>query len=194
MDCPGGLAALAPVPLEREGAEHDRLGRALGARAGRLARGVEEVGEHPDAALLDLGRARVLRVVDEVAVQVRGDDPLRLGLHPGRHERRQVARRVALEGEVLADQPHRVDGGHARVRELPGRHLLGGEAVAEQGGVVRPVVCVVMRVSWMGSRGRSAPGARREHQGGADQEAQRAEERACDRRRALTSSSVLGRT
>ena len=32
---------------------------------------VEEVGEHPDAALLDLGGARVLGVVDEVAVQVR---------------------------------------------------------------------------------------------------------------------------
>src|SRR5687767_12480834 len=29
----GSLAALAPVPLERERAEHDRLGRALGARS-----------------------------------------------------------------------------------------------------------------------------------------------------------------
>ena len=37
----------------------------------RLAGGVEEAGEHPDAALLDLGRARVLGVVDEVAVEVR---------------------------------------------------------------------------------------------------------------------------
>jgi hypothetical protein len=31
------------------------------------------VGEHADAALLDLGRARVLGVVDEVAVEVLGD-------------------------------------------------------------------------------------------------------------------------
>ena len=65
-----GLAALAPVPLQRKAAEHDRLRRPLGARTGRLARGMEEVGEHPDAALLDLGRPRVLGVVDEVAVQV----------------------------------------------------------------------------------------------------------------------------
>ena len=65
----GRLAALAPLPLQRQGAEHDRLRGALGAGAGRLAGGVEEVGEHADAALLDLGRARVLGVVDEVAVR-----------------------------------------------------------------------------------------------------------------------------
>ena len=64
------FAALLPLPLQREGAEHDRLRGALGAAAGRLARRVVEVGEHADAALLDLGRDRVLGVVDEVAVQV----------------------------------------------------------------------------------------------------------------------------
>ena len=97
----GRLAALLPLPLQGQRAEHDRLGRALGAASGRLARRVEEVGEHPDAALLDLGGDRVLRVVDEVAVQVLGDDPLRLRLHPGGHERGEVALRVALHGEVL---------------------------------------------------------------------------------------------
>ena len=64
------LAALAPVPLQRQAAEHDRLGRSLRTRTRRLAWGMEQVGQHPDAALLDLGRARVLGVVDEVAVQV----------------------------------------------------------------------------------------------------------------------------
>ena len=63
------LAALAPLPLERQRAQHDRLGGPLRARARGLAGRVEEVGQHPDAALLDLGRARILGVVDEVAVQ-----------------------------------------------------------------------------------------------------------------------------
>ena len=113
------LAARAPLPLQRQRAEHDRLRRALRARAGRLAGRVEEVGEHPDAALLDLRRLRVLGVVDVVAVQVLGDHPLRLGLHPRRHERREVAHRDAVEDELLAEQPHRVGG----------RHPLLGEAV-----------------------------------------------------------------
>ena len=69
MGLPVRLAALAPLPLQRQRPEHDRLGGPLGARAGGLAGRVEEVGEHPDAALLDLGGARVLGVVDEVAVQ-----------------------------------------------------------------------------------------------------------------------------
>ena len=133
---PGGLLPGAPVPLQRQGAEHDRLGRALGARPGGLARRVEQVGEHPDAALLDLGRARVLGVVDEVAVQVLGDDPLRLRLHPGGDEGGQVAGRVALEGEVLAHEAHRVDRAHPA---CPGTSRLGtscgDEAVAEQCGV-----------------------------------------------------------
>ena len=66
-----GFTALSPLPLEREGAEHDGLRRSLGPRSGRLAWRVEEVGEHPDAALLDLRRLRVLGVVDEVPVEVR---------------------------------------------------------------------------------------------------------------------------
>jgi hypothetical protein len=40
---------------------------------------VEQIGQHPDASLLELGGPRVLRVVDEVAVEVLGDQPLRLG-------------------------------------------------------------------------------------------------------------------
>ena len=70
-----------------------------------------------------------------------GDDPLGLRLHPRRHEGRQVPGRITLERQVLADQPHRVRGGHARLRELPGRHLLGDESVAEQRSVARRGWC-----------------------------------------------------
>ena len=128
----GGLAALAPVPLQGETAEHDRLGRSLGPGARRLAGRVEEIGEHPDAALLDLGRAGILGVVDEVAVQVRGDDLLGLRLHPRRHEGRQVPGRITLQCQVLGHQPQRVLGRNAGLRELPARNLLGDEPVAEQ--------------------------------------------------------------
>ena len=117
----GRFLALLPLPLQREGAEHDRLRGALGAAAGRLAGGVVEVGEHADAALLDLGRDRILGVVDEVAVQVLGDDPLRLGLHPGGDEGGQVAPRVALQHQFLVDQPQRVERRHAARRGTPCR-------------------------------------------------------------------------
>ena len=59
---------------------------------------------------------RVLGVVDEVAVQVLGDDPLRLGLHPGRHEGGQVALRDPVEDEVLLDQPLRDRAARRRLR------------------------------------------------------------------------------
>ena len=39
-------------------------------------RRIEQVREHANHALLDLGRARVLRVIDEVAMQVLGDQPV----------------------------------------------------------------------------------------------------------------------
>ena len=128
-----GLPPLLPLPLQGEGAEHDRLGRALGAAAGRLAGCVEEVREHPHAALLDLRRDGVLRVVDEVAVQVLGDDPLRLRLHPGRDEGGQVALRVALQGEVLPHEPHRVGRSHPGLGERRRGHAFGEEPVAEEG-------------------------------------------------------------
>ena len=97
-----GLAARAPLPLQRQRAEHDRLRRALGPRPDRLAGRVVQVGEHPDAALLDHRRLRILGVIDVVAVQVVGDHLLRLGLHPGRDERREVAHRDAVEHQLLA--------------------------------------------------------------------------------------------
>ena len=65
----------------------------LGGSTGRLARRVEEVGQHANAALLDLGRLRVLGVVDEVAMEVLGDEPLSLELYPGGDEGGEVASR-----------------------------------------------------------------------------------------------------
>ena len=93
---------------------------------------MEQVSEHPNAALLDFGRTRILGVVDEVAVQVLGDDPLRLRLHPGGDEGREVASRVALEGEVFGNQPHGIHCGHAGLGEFATRHFLGDEAIAEE--------------------------------------------------------------
>ena len=175
-------AAVAPVPLQRQRAEHDRLGRALRACAGGLARRVEEVGEHPDAALLDLGGLRVLGVVDEVAVQVLGDDPLRLRLHPRGDEGGEIARRVAVEDELLADQAHRIGRRHAG----PGKFVLGTSSVTKRlpngrRGVGRESLVMrfslVAAVELMTRTGRAWPGglqrrgSRREQQGGADEEA-----------------------
>ena len=69
-------------------------------------------------------------MVDEVAVQVLGDDPLRLGLHPRRHERREIALRDPVEDELLADKAHRVDRAHAVLGERVVRRGLEQEAVA----------------------------------------------------------------
>ena len=130
------LTALLPLPLQGERPEHDRLRGALGAGARRLAGRDEEVGEHADAALLDLGRDRVLGVVDEVPVEVVGDDPLRLRLHPGGDEGRQVALRVALQCQFLRHEAHRVECRHAARREVVGGGVFGEEAIAvELGGL-----------------------------------------------------------
>jgi hypothetical protein len=106
------LAVLAPLPLQRQGAEHDRLRRALSARAGGLSRCMEELGEHANAALLDLESLGILGVIDEVAVEVLLDHPPRFRLHPGRDEGGEVPLRDPLHGELLADQAHRGDRRH----------------------------------------------------------------------------------
>jgi hypothetical protein len=94
---------------------------------------VIEVGEHADAALLDLGRDRILGVVDEVAVEVFGDDPLRLRLHPGGDEGGEVAPRISLEGHFLVDQPHRVERRHPAF----GKWAIGGAFSQEAAAVDR---------------------------------------------------------
>jgi hypothetical protein len=102
---------------------------------------VEQIRQHPYAPLLDLGSARVLGVVDEVAMQIRGDDPLRLRLHPGGHKGGEVASRVPFQGQVLGDQSHRIDRSHTALREPVAGYLLRGEAVAKQDRVGVRVGC-----------------------------------------------------
>jgi len=69
---------------------------------------MEELGQHPDAALLDLEGLGVLGVVDEVAMQVLGDDPLRLGL-PSRISSSPISRiastaRMPCSGRALSGE------------------------------------------------------------------------------------------
>jgi hypothetical protein len=111
------LAPRAPLPLQRQRAEHDGLRRALRAGPGRLSGRVVEVRQHPDAPLLDLRGLGVFRVIDVVTMEVLSDDALRLGLHPRRHERGQVAHRDAVEHELLGEQSHGVDGAHPPLRQ-----------------------------------------------------------------------------
>ena len=107
------LPARTPLPLQRQRAQHDRLRGSLRARAGRLAGRVEQVGEHADAALLDLRRLRVLGVIDEVHAQRVVDQLVGLRLHPRRHESREVARRQAVEHRLLLHQALRFPRRHA---------------------------------------------------------------------------------
>ena len=71
---------------------------------------MEEVSEHADAALLDLGGLRVLRVVDEVPMQVARDQQIDVRPHPGGDEGREVLLGVAVEQQLLLDQQVGIDG------------------------------------------------------------------------------------
>jgi hypothetical protein len=55
---------------------------------------------------------------------------LSLGLHPRRHEGREVAHGNAVGHELFADQPHGIDGAHAVLRQLVVGGRLEQEAVA----------------------------------------------------------------
>lgn len=63
-----GLALELPAALHGQHAEHDGLGGADAGRADAVAAGgsVEELADHVDAAVLDVGGLGVLLVVDEV--------------------------------------------------------------------------------------------------------------------------------
>ena len=41
-------------------------------------------------------------------------------------------RRITLQREILGNQPHGIDGGHACLGEFAARHFLGCEAIAEE--------------------------------------------------------------
>jgi hypothetical protein len=71
-------------------------------------------------------------VVDEIAVEVLGDQPLRLRLHPRGDERGEVALWVAFHGEIHIHEPHRVRRGHAFLGEGLRGSGHGQEAVPEK--------------------------------------------------------------
>ena len=116
------LAPMLPASLEGEPAQHRRL-----ARAGRRAAGgligvlrVPQAREDRDAAHLELGGLRVLVLVDHVLVEALGHERLRLRLHPGGDERRQVEAGVAVDHQLVVDDLV----GHVR------RNLALGDPVA----------------------------------------------------------------
>ena len=103
---------LAPPPLHRQPGQHHRLAgpdRRHPGGAGRVVvaqiLGVEKVGDHADAALLDRGGGRVFVLVDHVLVERLGHQLLGLGIHPRRHERRQVQPAAAVEHQFVVDEP-----------------------------------------------------------------------------------------
>ncbi len=87
-------------------------------------RRVPEAREHVHAAQLELGRLRVLVLVDHVLVEGLGHEPVGLGLHPGRHEGGQVEPGVAVEHELVVDDLVGGVGRHAAGRQLVARHAL----------------------------------------------------------------------
>ena len=92
-------------------------------------RRVPEVGEDVDAAHLELGRLRVLVLVDHVLVEALGHQLLGLRLHPGGDEGRQVEAGVAVEHQLVVDDLVGDVGRQLAVRELVPRNLLGLERV-----------------------------------------------------------------
>ena len=64
---------------------------------------VPEVAEDVDAAHLELGRLRVLVLVDHVLVEAVTHQLSRLRLHPGRHEGGQVEAGVAVQHQLIGD-------------------------------------------------------------------------------------------
>ena len=128
---PGRAAGVLPAALEREPAEHARLAGAGGRAADRVlgVGRVPEVGEHVHAAVLQVGRARVLVLVDHVLVERLGHQQPGLRLGPRRDERGQVEPRVAVEHQLVVDDLVGDVGVELAVRQPEARdvHRLPGE-------------------------------------------------------------------
>ena len=73
---------------------------------------VPQVGQHVDAAPLELGRLGILVLVDQVLVDAEVHQLVDLRLLPGLAERGQVLARVAVEQELVGDRLERVGGPH----------------------------------------------------------------------------------
>ena len=135
----------APAPFQRQPAQHHRLAGADGRHpdgAGRVVVaqviGMEQVGHHAHAALLDRRGQRVFVLVDHVLVERLGHQLLGLGIHPGGDERRQVQPRAAVEHQLVMDEAVGGVGIH-RLLGHPQRRYRGGEHAAGVGG--RDRVC-----------------------------------------------------
>ena len=92
-----------PVPEQGHPAEHGGLARARRRRPERVRgiRRVPQVGQDVHAARLELGRLRVLVLVDHVLVERQVHQPMDLGLEPRLAERREVLARVAVEHQLV---------------------------------------------------------------------------------------------
>ena len=117
---------LRPAALEGQPAEHRGLARA-GRRAadrGPVVRAAPQAREHRHAAALQLGRLGVLVLVDHVLVQALRHERAGGGLHPGRHERREVQPGVAVEHQLVVDDLVGGVGRHLFPRKLQPRDLV----------------------------------------------------------------------
>ena len=86
---------------------------------------VPQVGQHVDAAALELGRLGVLVLVDEVLVDAEVHQLVDLRLLPGLAERGQVLAGVAVEQELVGD----------RLEHLGRPHLVVGTVRRRQRGL-----------------------------------------------------------
>ena len=104
----GNVYAGTSQPCSRSPAETSKTEKGAASTtnaADRVLRvgGVPEVGEHVHAPVLQVGRARVLVLVDHVLVERLGHQQPRLRLGPRRDERGQVEPRVAVEHQLVVD-------------------------------------------------------------------------------------------
>ena len=120
----GRTHPLAPAPLQRHPAEHRGLARAGRRRAGHVAVAgrVPHATDDVHAAAFDLGRLRILVLVDHVLVGRLGHERTRPRRHPGGHERRQIQPGAAVEQQLVGEQV---------VRDL-GAGSVGVERVARE--------------------------------------------------------------
>lgn len=99
--------ALAPFPQQGHTAEHRRLARA-GRRCAegvlRLGR-VPEVGEDVDTPRLNRRGLRILVLVDHVLIECLAHEVPNFGLQPGLAKRRKVLTRIAVEDQLVGNEP-----------------------------------------------------------------------------------------
>ena len=125
---------LLPPPLQRQTAQHHRLGgpdRGGADCAGGVVvaqiLGMEKVGNHCHTARFDCGGGRVLVLVDHVLVERLGHQPLSFRVHPGGDEGRQIQPGTPVEHQFVVDEPVRRRGLHGLVGQAQRRDGVGGQ-------------------------------------------------------------------